>query len=72
MPKIHSAVELEAFRKGLLSKKDPLKPCIAVCSGTSCLSLGNDSVIRAFEAEIKKHSLGSKVDLRVTGCHGFC
>ena len=72
MPKINSAVELEAFRKGLLSKKDPLKPCIAVCSGTSCLSLGNDSVIRAFEEEIKKRSLGSKVDLRVTGCHGFC
>jgi len=72
MPRINSAVELEAFRKGLLSKKDPLKPRIAVCSGTGCLGLGNDRVIRAFEEEIKKRSLGSKVDLRVTGCHGFC
>jgi NADP-reducing hydrogenase subunit HndC len=72
MPRINSAVELEAFRKGLLSKKDPLKPCIAVCAGTGCLGLGNDRVISAFEDEVKKRSLEAKVDIRVTGCHGFC
>jgi NADP-reducing hydrogenase subunit HndC len=72
MPRINSAVELEAFRKGLLSKKDPLKPCIAVCAGTGCLGLGNDRVISAFEDEVKKRSLEAKVDIRATGCHGFC
>ncbi len=72
MPRINSAVELEALRKGLLSKKDPLKPCIAICAGTGCLGLGNDRVIGAFEDEVKKRSLEAKVDIRVTGCHGFC
>ena len=72
MPRITSASELEALRKGILSKKDPNKPCIAICAGTGCLGLGNDQVIVAFEEEIKKQSLETKVEMRVTGCHGFC
>jgi len=72
MPRINSAAELEEFRKGILSKRDPDKPCIAICAGTGCLALGNDKVISAFEEEIKKQSLEAKVDIRATGCHGFC
>ena len=72
MPRINSPAELEEFRKDILSERDPDKPCIAVCAGTSCLALGNDRVISAFEEEIKKQSLEAKVDIRATGCHGFC
>ncbi|WP_300464366.1 NADH-ubiquinone oxidoreductase-F iron-sulfur binding region domain-containing protein [Desulfobacula sp.] len=72
MPRINSATELEELRKGLLSKRDPDKSYIAICSGTGCLGLGNDRVITAFEQEIKRLSLETQVDIRVTGCHGFC
>ena len=72
MPRINSATELEEFRKGILSKRDPDKSCIAICAGTSCLSLGNDRVISAFEEEVNKQDLKTKVDIRATGCHGFC
>ena len=72
MPRINSAAALEELRKGILSKRDPNRPCIAICAGTSCLALGNDRVIRAFEEEVKKQSLEAKVDVRATGCHGFC
>lgn len=72
MPRINSAAALEEVRKGILSKRDPDRPCIAVCAGTSCLALGNDLVIRAFEEEVKRQSLEGKVDIRATGCHGFC
>ena len=72
MARINSAAELEELRKGILSKKDPDKPCIAICAGTSCLALGNDRVISAFEEEVKKHSLEARVDIGATGCHGFC
>jgi len=72
MPRINTPAELEEFRKDILSERDPDKPCIAVCAGTSCLALGNDRVISAFEEEIKKQSLEAKVDIRATGCHGFC
>ena len=72
MPRINSAAELEDLRQGILSKRDPDKPCIAVCGGTGCLGLGNDNIVGAFEKEIEKQGLGDKVDVRATGCHGFC
>lgn len=72
MAHINSAAELEELRKGILSKIEPDKPCIAICAGIACLGLGNDRVISAFEEEIRKQSLETKVDIRATGCHGFC
>ena len=72
MAKINSTAELEKLRKSILSKRDANRPCIAVCGGTSCYSLGNRKVISAFEKEIEKQSLKTKVDIRETGCPGFC
>ncbi len=72
MPKINSAAELQGFRKGIVSKRDPNRPCIAVCAGTGCLGPGSDRIISFFEEELKKRALDAKVHFRVTGCHGFC
>lgn len=72
MPRINSNAKLEELRKDILSKRDPDKPCVAVCSGAACQGRDNDRIIRAFEEEIKKRSLETKVDVRATGCHGFC
>jgi NADH:ubiquinone oxidoreductase subunit F (NADH-binding)/(2Fe-2S) ferredoxin/ferredoxin len=76
MPRINSPAELESFRKDIVSKKDPDKPCIAICTGTGCLALGAAKVVVALREEIKRQGLESevdvKVDLRETGCPGFC
>ena len=72
MPRLGSAAELEKLRKGILSARDPDKPCIAVCAGMACQSADNGRVISAFEDEISKKRLKTKVDIRATGCHGFC
>lgn len=72
MPRINSAAELETFRKDILSRRDPGKPAIAICAGTGCLGLGNDKVISAFHEEIEKRSLLDQIEIRATGCHGFC
>ena len=72
MPRIKSPAELEEFRKDIISKRDPNKPCIAVCTGTGCLALGAAHVVTALKKEIKKQRLGTKVDVRETGCPGFC
>ncbi|MFC2070552.1 NADH-ubiquinone oxidoreductase-F iron-sulfur binding region domain-containing protein [Chloroflexota bacterium] len=72
MPKINSPAELEELRKGILSKRNPDKPCIAICGGTGCHNLGNQSVITAFKEEIGKQALETKADIRETGCPGFC
>ncbi|MBN2032325.1 MAG: NADH-quinone oxidoreductase subunit NuoF [Deltaproteobacteria bacterium] len=75
MARINSPAELEEFRKDIISKKDPNRPCIAVCTGTGCLALGAANVVAAFKEEIEKQKLQSKVDvvdIRETGCPGFC
>ena len=72
MPRIISASELEKLRKGVLSERDPHKPCIAICAGMGCLGISNGRVISAFKEEIDKKKLKSKVDVRATGCHGYC
>jgi NADP-reducing hydrogenase subunit HndC len=72
MPRINSASELEELRKGILSERDPDKPSIAVCAGMGCLGLSNGRILSAFEEEISKKKLKTKVDIRATGCHGYC
>jgi NADH-quinone oxidoreductase subunit F len=72
MPGINSASELEKLRKGILSKRDPDKPCISICAGMGCLGHGNGRVISAFEEEVDKKDLKARVDIRATGCHGCC
>lgn len=71
MPRINSPAQLEDLRKTVLSKRDPNKPCITICGGAACRA-HNDMVVSAFEEEIGRQSLGAKVDIRPTGCLGFC
>jgi len=72
MPRLNSAAELEKFRKDIQSKRDPDKPCIAICAGMDCFGLDNGRIISAFEKELDKKNLKTKVDIRATGCHGYC
>jgi NADP-reducing hydrogenase subunit HndC len=72
MTQINSASELEKFRKGILSKRNAENPGIAICGGMSCLSHDTGRIISAFEEEIDRKKLKEKVDLRETGCQGFC
>ena len=72
MLRINSPAELEGFRKDILSKRDPNKPCITLCSGSACNATGSGKVAASIEAEIEIQGLSAEVDIRKTGCHGFC
>jgi NADP-reducing hydrogenase subunit HndC len=72
MPRIDSPAVLEQVRKDILSKRDANKPCITVCSGSACLASGSAEVVASLEAQIEAQGLRDKVDIRKTGCHGFC
>ncbi|MBE9512834.1 MAG: NADH-quinone oxidoreductase subunit NuoF [Chloroflexi bacterium] len=72
MKRLSSPIELEAIRETITSQRDPNKPCITICSGTGCHAYGCEKVASAFREEVKQRGLDSKVDVRTTGCHGFC
>ena len=72
MARVGSTDELDDLRKAILAKRDPNKPCITICSGTGCQASGCEIVALAFEEELKKNGVEAKIDLKKTGCHGFC
>ena len=72
MPKLQSAAELEELRAKLLASRDPAKPCIAVCGGAACDGMDSAAVAAAFRAEATQQQLGDKLEVRTTGCHGYC
>jgi len=72
MPRLSSATDLERLRQEILAERDPNKPCVTICSGTGCHAYGSEKVAEAFAKEIQRNGLREKVDIRRTGCHGFC
>jgi NADH-quinone oxidoreductase subunit F len=72
MARINSPVELEELRSKILSTRDPKKPCITLCSGSACNASGSLDVAAALEAELSAQGLTKEVDIRRTGCHGYC
>ncbi|MEW6187194.1 MAG: NADH-quinone oxidoreductase subunit NuoF [Thermodesulfobacteriota bacterium] len=70
--RITSLAALEELRQKILSTRDPRRPCITLCSGSACLASGSGAVAAGMEEEIRKQGLSGVVELRKTGCHGFC
>jgi NADH:ubiquinone oxidoreductase subunit F (NADH-binding)/(2Fe-2S) ferredoxin len=72
MEPLKSPSDLEKLRKSILAKKDPNAPAIAVCVSTGCEALGVKGDLKAFKEEFKKQGLEGKVEIKETGCLGFC
>lgn len=70
MNKLKTPADLENIIKSRSKKSD--KPCIVVATGTCGIARGADKIVIALKKELKQHGLESKVDLKITGCHGFC
>ena len=72
MVKLTSPEQLESYREKLQAARKQDKPCVAICGGTGCRANRGLEVARTFRNILKKRLLGEKVDVRITGCHGFC
>jgi NADH-quinone oxidoreductase subunit F len=70
--KLSSATDLERLRKRILSRRDPEKICISVCGGTGCHAYNCEEVVKALRKEMRIQGLNKTVELKQTGCHGFC
>ncbi len=72
MLRIDSPEALEEFRKGILTKRNPERPCITICDAPNCHAFGKGKLVKALEDELKGRGLQDEVDVRRTGCLGFC
>ncbi len=72
MSKIATLKELENLRKTIQDGIQADKTVITICAGTGCKASGSQDIIDAFKEEIDKQNLQDKIDVRSTGCHGFC
>ena len=70
--RLSSPSELEDLRQSIIERRDPSRTCITVCAGTGCRASGAEAVIDAFRDEIERREIQLDVQLKETGCHGFC
>jgi NADH-quinone oxidoreductase subunit F len=72
MGKLKNVEEFDLLRKSIIEERDPAKICVTICGGTGCSAWGSDVVREAFIEELRKRGLEEKIDVKNTGCHGFC
>ena len=72
MNKLTSAVELEQLRNTILSRRDSEKTIVSICGGTGCRAYKCMNVVDALKKEIEQQGLHDRVEVKLTGCHGFC
>jgi NADH-quinone oxidoreductase subunit F len=70
MKKITNATELRRIQDDLTKNFDPNQKMVTICAGTGCRGYGCIKVKDALEAEIARQNLN--VEVRATGCFGFC
>jgi NADH:ubiquinone oxidoreductase subunit F (NADH-binding)/(2Fe-2S) ferredoxin/Fe-S-cluster-containing hydrogenase component 2 len=72
MRRMESPETLSAYRAELLARRDKNVTTIYLCAGTGCLACGCEAVAEAFRQRIAAEKLESVVQLKLTGCPGFC
>jgi NADH-quinone oxidoreductase subunit F len=72
MGKIKSVSELESYRQSIQNERDPNAPCVRVCFTTGCRAGGAPDVLGGLEAELARSGLQDKIEIKKTGCRGFC
>ncbi len=71
MEKLTSIGKLEWLRNKILASTAEGKTVVQVCM-TGCRAYGSASVRDAIEEEVKRNGISKEVEVRATGCHGFC
>jgi NADH-quinone oxidoreductase subunit F len=71
--KIKCLKDFEKLKKSIIQQKKSNKPCILISEKSTCCYLsGSKEVLEAFEDELKNFKLKNKIDIKTTGCLGFC
>ncbi len=69
---LRSAGALEERRAEVSAATDSGRSVVAICAGTGCVACGAGRLADAFRAELAARGPAERVDVRISGCHGFC
>ena len=72
MKRLENCTALADYRKECQAVRDPERTMIAVCTGTGCQAHGCDKIVDGLRRELEAAGLGDKVEVKTTGCHGYC
>ena len=70
--KIRNPSDLEGLRQAILNKRDPDAQVVRICCTTACRAGGALNVVDAFKQELADRGLEDQVEVKKTGCRGFC
>ncbi|MFZ5634475.1 MAG: NADH-quinone oxidoreductase subunit NuoF [Bacillota bacterium] len=48
------------------------KRMVYICAGTGCTSSGSPRLVKKLKEELAANGLTDRVEVKITGCHGFC
>ncbi len=72
MKRFKSIDTLLRVSKELAASRDPDRVVVTLCGGTGCTASGSGAIKEAFLSELEKRGLTGRIDVKMTGCHGFC
>ena len=72
MDRLKSIEEFRLMQERIVADVDPDIPTIVIPAGTCGQASGANGIIRIAKRELLAKGLTEKIQLRITGCHGFC
>ncbi|MDH5187260.1 MAG: hypothetical protein OEW70_09385, partial [candidate division WOR-3 bacterium] len=72
MEKLKSIDDFKLLQELLIFSHDATVPVIVISAGTCGQASGANDIIRVTKRELLDQGLSDKINLRITGCQGFC
>ena len=73
MAKLENREALERLRDSLRNRHTEGKQrVISLCAGSGCAAYGTDKLYERLKQELANQGMQDEVEVKLTGCHGFC
>ncbi len=73
MAKLENRESLAQLRNSLQTKQQKgKKKLVSLCAGSGCGAYGTEKVHETLMAELAANGLKNEVEVKLSGCHGFC
>jgi len=73
MARLENREALQELRNSLQAQlKEDKKRLISLCAGSGCGAYGTEKVYQVLIDELAKQGVQKDVEVKLTGCHGFC